>query len=133
MDSRAFHDKPPLRKVHDFVTINSTLHDEFESFKASAIKNPSHSFVELNELLSVYCLSTSNLLCTKVEKFGKIYMELQAAQMDILIEWVLELRGKYKHEGDSIFATGAQSLLTKDKTSNYNLTGDPCIYITIIM
>ena len=117
--SRAFHGKPPVREMRYFVVVNSTLHDEFDKFKASTIRK-SYSFIEFNELLRFYSLSESNLLSSPAKKFEKMYLEIQGSQVDELVEWVLEMRKKYSDQGESVFATGAQSLLAQDETGDHN-------------
>ncbi len=57
---RRLNSKPELREVSDFVIINSCLHNEFDAFKKSEVKLQ-FSFVEVNELLSVFCPTQTSI------------------------------------------------------------------------
>ena len=110
---REHHGKPQLRDTTDFVIISEVLHREFDLFKESTMKKGC-SFVAVNELLSFYCSQSSRKFST-IHKFGYSYVELSAARIDSLIDWMLEMRNKYKQEGRAIFLIGAESLLSATK------------------
>ena len=94
---RQFHEKSPLKNVTDFVIVDAVLHKEFDSFKASTVQQGS-SFVPINELLSLYC-SQSSLKFSIIQMFGYSYVHLTSAQIDLLIDWILEIRNEY-YQGD---------------------------------
>ena len=74
LDYRAFHKESLLTDVHDFVVINSQLHDQFDLFKKAEVKK-SYSLVPVSELLIFYCASQCpGILNSKVVKYGKMYI-----------------------------------------------------------
>ena len=56
IDFRAFHGKPELVNVIDFVIVNCRLHDEFDQFKKAEVQS-SYSLLPVVELLLFYCLT----------------------------------------------------------------------------
>jgi hypothetical protein len=46
-----------LKEVFDFVIINNSCNDKFDAFKKCGVKLQ-FSFVEVNELLNLFCLTT---------------------------------------------------------------------------
>ena len=106
---RELQGKPKLKDTSDFVIIDSALHDEFDSFKACTIQ-PGSSFVPVNELLSLYC-SKCPMTFPVLQKFGSYYTELTAAQIDLLVEWVLDMRSKYNQVGEMAISDGIDALL----------------------
>ena len=70
LDYREFLKEPQLTDVHDFIVINSHIHDQFDLFKKATV-NDSYSFVPVCELFIFYCASQCpNLPASKVEKYG---------------------------------------------------------------
>lgn len=102
MDSMQFNGELPLVDAQDFVIVNSQLHDDFDRFKKEI--KPLHSFLAFIELLEYYCLSEMQEYST-VMKYGKEYLEVNAKQIDALVQWVYETRKKYKEECGGIFQT----------------------------
>ena len=85
LNYREFHKEPLLTDIHDFVVINSQLHDQFDCFKKAEVKR-SHSFVPVTELLIFYCISQCpRILSSNVEKYGKMYLELHYSEIDKLV------------------------------------------------
>jgi hypothetical protein len=111
---RKHNNKLELKEVFNFIIVNSSLHDEFDAFKKCEVKLQ-FSSVEVNELLNLFCLTTCSGLqkCPYdiVLKFGTKYFEMHTSQIDQLVGWVSEMRGRYREEGDCIFVSGAESLL----------------------
>ena len=73
----------------------------------------------MNELLYLYCASQCPqlLVCSKVVKYGKTYLELHCSQMDKLVTWVDEMREMfYGIDGENIFESAARMMLTKNST-----------------
>ena len=89
MAHRKIHGKPQLNDLTDFVII-----EEFDSFKASTVPKGS-SFVPVNELLSLYC-SMSSFEFSVVQMFGYCYVEVSGAEVDALIDWMLDMKDKYR-------------------------------------
>ena len=104
LDYRAFHKEPLLTDVHDFIVINSQIHDQFDLFQKATVKK-SYSFVPVCELLLFYCVSQCpDLLDSKVEKYGKQYLELHYSEVDKLVFWIDEMRDRYYGmDGENIF------------------------------
>ena len=50
LDSRPFHQQPPVTDVIDFVIVNNKLHAEFDSFKKKGVY-PSLRHREVNPLV----------------------------------------------------------------------------------
>ena len=113
LDYRAFHKEPLLTDIHDFVVINSQLHDQFDLFKKFEVKK-SYSLVPISELLVFYCVSRCpGILNSKVVKYGKMYLELHYSEVDKLIFWVDEMRERYYGtEGEGIFENAAKTMFT---------------------
>lgn len=72
------------------------------------------TFVQVNELLSWYC-SMSSLEFSVVQMFGCSYVKLSGAEVDALIDWMLEMREKYRQEGEALFPALIKSLLSTTK------------------
>lgn len=121
LDCRAFQHEPPLSEFQDFVVIESQLHDQFDLFKKSNVKD-SYSWLPLCDLLTFYCNSKCpSHLNSKVQKFGKVYLELHTSDVDELVTWVDEMREKYFGiDGDKIFDNAALVIPT-DKSSGIQL------------
>ena len=118
LDYRAFLKEPLLTDVHDFVVINSQLHDQFDLFKKKHVKM-SHSLVPMSEILIYYSASQCpHLLSSKVvKKYGKVYLELHDSEVDKLVYWVDEMRERYYGmDGERIFENAAQIMFTKNQT-----------------
>ena len=100
--------------MHDFIVVNSQLHDQFDLFKTAEVKK-SYSLVPTSELLLFYCASQCpGILNSKVMKYGKVYLDLHYSEVDKLIFWVDETRERYYGtEGERIFENAAKSMLTK--------------------
>ena len=82
LDYREFHKEPLLTDIHDFIVINSQLHDQFDLFKKAEVKR-SHSFVPVTELLIFCCASQCpRILSYKVVKYEKMYLELHYCEID---------------------------------------------------
>ena len=110
MAHREYCGKPQLKDLIDFVIIDTVLHDDFDSFKASTVQK-GFSFVPVNELLSLYC-SMSSLEFSTVQMFGYSYVKLSGEEMDALVDWMLEMRDKYKQEGEVLFSALIVPLLS---------------------
>ena len=105
IDFRAFHGKPELVNVIDFVIVNSRLHDEFDQFKKAEVQS-SYSLLPVVELLLFYCLTKCPhvLDSSQVHKFGRTYIKMDSSQVDDLVSWVYEMNELYYGvEGESIF------------------------------
>ena len=118
LDCRTFHHEPPLPDIHDFVVINSQLHNEFDLFKKTNIR-ASYSLIPLCDLLTFYCGSKCRV-GTKVLRYGKVYLELHNSEVDELIMWVDEMREKYfGFDGEKVFDKAALIMSTDDSTGSY--------------
>ncbi len=73
LDFRASHQQSPLKEVGDYFIINSSLHDEFDSFKEKYTYR-SHSFIRQVELLQLYSKES-------VHKFGNKYLMLSPSEV----------------------------------------------------
>ena len=113
MAHRKYHGKPQLNDCTDFVIIDAVLHEEFDSFKASTVPKGS-SFVPVNELLSLYC-SMSSFEFSVVQMFGYCYVEVSGAEVDALIDWMLDMKDKYRQEGEALFPALIGPLLLTTK------------------
>lgn len=82
--------------------VNNQLHKEFDEFKTHEL-SPNYSYLPLIELLEYYCL----FKCTDLErsKIAKLYLQLQSEEIDTLVEWVYEMRTRYKRDHENIFET----------------------------
>lgn len=131
-DYRVFHGKSALPDAIDFVLVNNLLHDDFDSFKRKEVK-PQYSYVQLNELV-LYCfvLQFSNLFeSSRIMRYGKYYLELQASELDKFISWVYEMREVYKIEGENTFEISKiQTWLSNSKLSQ-NIVYTCCVDNTI--
>lgn len=90
------------------------LHDQFDQFKRTEVR--------LNyELLWFYSLSKlpNILVKNKVMKFGNTYLELHTSDMNLLIEWTLEVRNLYQFDGEEIFKPEVKPKSTVNFTGNY--------------
>ena len=75
------------------VVVNSQLHGQFDLFKNTL--NTETSLLPGCELL-IYCASQrSQLLSSKVAKYGNVYLELYYSDIDKLVFWADEMREKY--------------------------------------
>ena len=115
LDYRALHKEPLLTDMHDFVVINDQLHNKFDAFKKAKVKE-SYSLVPVSELLIFYCASQCpQLLSSKVDRHGKMYLELHNSEN--LVYWVDEMRERYYGmEGEGIFENAAQIMFTSNQT-----------------
>ena len=117
LDYEAFHKEPLLTDIHDFVVINGQLHNQFDVFKKAKVKE-SYSLVSISELLIFYCASQyPQLLRSKVNMYGKMYLELHYSEVDELVYWVVEMRERYYGmEGEGIFENAVQIMFTGNET-----------------
>ena len=119
LDCRAFQCDTPVPEIQDFVIIDSQLHDQFDLFKKSNVRE-SYSLIPLCNLLTFYCHSGSKChhsLNSKVEKYGKVYLELHMSEVDELVMWVDEMRERYFGvDGEKIF-NNAALVMSTDKPS----------------
>ena len=67
-----------------------------------------YSFLKVNELLRFYS-SPLSLNLPEIKKFGEMYFELHASQVDELIMWLNGMRKRY-NEGERIFSVEGQNL-----------------------
>lgn len=106
LDNREFKGFPPLVDAVDFVIVNGQLHNQFDQFKSKECTSQ-RSFLPMNELLKFYCSSEcAHLLeSSMITKYGKTYLNLQAKQVDELIEWTYMMRKRCEQESENIFAT----------------------------
>ncbi len=88
----------PLKEVGDYFIINSSLHDEFDSFKEKYTYR-AHSFIRQVELLQLYSKEC-------VHMFGNKYLMLTPSEVDMLVEWVLSKRQQFDAEGQAMFSEG---------------------------
>ena len=127
LDFRAFQNEPSLPDSHNFVIINSQLHDQFDAFKRDNIR-ASYSNIPLCSLLMFYCCSKCpHHLSSKVKKYGRVYLELYMSEVDKFIMWVDDMREKYYGaDGERIFENAARIM------STYKPTGT-CLYLIRII
>jgi hypothetical protein len=99
--------------------VNSQLHDQFDLFRNSL--NTENSLLPVCELLIFYCASQhSQLLSSKVVKYGNIYLELHYLEVDKSVFWVDEMRERYYGlEGEEVFKNAAQIMITNNNNNNY--------------
>ena len=78
----------------------------------------SYSLVPLSELLTFYGASQCpQLLSSKVDMYGKMYLELHHSVVDELVYWVDNMRERYYGmEGEGIFENAAQIIFTSKQT-----------------
>ena len=57
-----------------------------------------------------------------IHTFGSHYTELTAAQIDVLVEWVLDMRSKYNQVGGMAISDGIDALLCSSPKGQYNYT-----------
>ena len=84
LDCRALQCDTPVPEIQDFVIIDSQLHDQFDLFKKSNVRE-SYSLIPLCNLLTFHCHSgckCHHSLNLKVEKYGKVYLELHMRWMN---------------------------------------------------
>jgi hypothetical protein len=112
LDYRRFQKEPCLTDYQDFVVVNSQLHDQFDLFRNSL--NAENSLLPMCELLIFYCASQrSQLLSSKVVKYGNIYLDVHYSEVDKLVFWVDEMRERYYGlEGEEIFKNAAQIMFS---------------------
>ena len=114
---RRFQKEPSLTDLHDFVVVDSQIHDQFDHFRDSTQLKGEYSLVPVCELLIFYCASQcSQLLRSKVVKYGNVYLELHYSEVDKLVFWVEEMREKYYGlEGEEIFKDAAQIMFHENQ------------------
>jgi len=110
MTHREYNGKPKLQDTINFVTVNVDLHAEFDCFKARMVSKGS-SFVLVNELLSLYC-SMCSLEFSCVQMTGGCYVRLSGDEMDLLIDWMVDLKGKYMEDGEALLSSLTGALLS---------------------
>ena len=103
-------------QIYMTVVINSQLHDQFDAFKKAKVKE-SYSLVPVSELLIFYCASQCRqLLSSKVDMCGRMYLELHYSEVDELVYWVDEMRERYCGMGEKrIFENAAQTMFTSNQ------------------
>ena len=104
LDSREYLGEAPLTDALDFVIVNCHLHDQFDQFRAAETRS-CYSHVHMVELLRFYCQTKSPhlLSSSRVQRFGKSYLNLHSDQIDELVDWVQHTREKFDVEGRSVF------------------------------
>ena len=99
---RSYHKQPQLREVHEFVIVNSGLHDEFDKFKQEEIV-PGYSLLEKVDLLDLYLQHNSYLTIPTVRRYGRVYLQFSLLDVDNLCQWLYKLREKFDLEGREAF------------------------------
>ena len=93
IESREFHNKPALRKVSDFVVVNSLQHSEFDEFK-SRHTDRDYSVLPINTLLDYWNHYERTKTLPTLMLYGKLHLKLHFTEMDQLCEWVIKMREK---------------------------------------
>ena len=91
LDSRAHNGMSPLRKAHNFVVIDSTLHDEFDAFKKAEV-DPEYSLLPVCELLEFWYQGLKRGSMQPIFRFGRRYLRLHCSDVDQLVRWVLQMQ-----------------------------------------
>ena len=72
LDSRPFHQHPPVMNAINFVIVKNKLQTEFNSFKKKEVDH-TLKYIEVNSLEEFYLQQKSHLLTGITTKFGKTY------------------------------------------------------------
>ena len=96
IESREFNSKPPLRKIFDFMIVNSSLHSEFDEFKRNTVHHD-YSSLTTNKLLEYWNTFERNPPQPMTMLYGKPHRKLHYSEVDQLCEWVLKQRKKVVH------------------------------------
>ena len=119
LESRAFHKKPPLQIVGDFVIVSNELHDEFNPFKRSEMALDI-SLLPAVELIQFWQNCSGSSLPT-ISKYEKVYIPFNSSQLDHLCSWVREMREQFVHIGRKIFEGAyASTVIPYIETSSIN-------------
>lgn len=118
MDYRKYNGELPLRyATQDFIVVNFELHDAFDEFKRKETK--SHiSYLTINELLRYFCITKLGGETT-IKKFGKTYIILNSEEIDMLVEWVSEMRQQYGEIQSNVFETSTILLVSASDSSEF--------------
>ena len=100
LDSRSYENKPPIQQVFDFIIVNESLQEEFDTYVAS-FPSPDHCHLELRLLLKYWNEHIRSSALSIVHMFDKECLLLHYSNLDEICEWVLATREMYMNQKDA--------------------------------
>lgn len=93
MEYRKYNKQPELKKVMNFVIVNSEQHSEFDQFKRT-MTDQDYILLSTNALLNYWNKFERNIPQSTITVYGQTHHKLHYSEMDQLIEWVTQEREK---------------------------------------